>query len=116
MPPSFSATRTEVGEITVAVPKIGSTLFLRNRNRTPSVSPLTTSSLRASIAGRSSRRPSNWMPCFLNRSFDRWNSSLESSIALLGMQPTFRHVPPSVRPFSTQATFMPSCAARIAAT
>jgi hypothetical protein len=35
---------------------------------------------------------------------------------LLGMQPTFKHVPPSVRLFSTQATFIPSWAARIAAT
>src|SRR5262249_21786393 len=43
------------------------------------------------------------------------NSSEESSSALLGMQPTLRQVPPRISYFSTQATFMPSCAARIAA-
>jgi hypothetical protein len=32
------------------------------------------------------------------------------------MQPMRRQVPPSAASFSTQATFMPSCAARIAAT
>ena len=43
-------------------------------------------------------------------------SSLESSSALDGMQPTRRQVPPSAGSFSTQATRMPSWAARIAAT
>ena len=33
-----------------------------------------------------------------------------------GMQPTLRHVPPCVARFSTTATFMPSCAARMAQT
>jgi hypothetical protein len=37
---------------------------------------------------------------------DEWRS------ALLGMQPTFRQVPPSVARLSTSATLRPSCAAR----
>src|SRR5580698_6668261 len=35
---------------------------------------------------------------------------------LVGMQPTWRHVPPKNESFSTTATFRPHCAARIAAT
>ena len=38
------------------------------------------------------------------------------SIALDGMQPTLRQVPPSVSRLSAQAVLRPSCAARIAAT
>ncbi|MCY1185839.1 hypothetical protein D9M73_266550 [compost metagenome] len=38
------------------------------------------------------------------------------SIALEGMQPTLRQVPPSVSRLSTHAVRRPSCAARIAAT
>ena len=90
--------------------------FLRKRKRTPSVSSLTTVSLRACIAGRSRPTAPTLIPCLANRWVARWYSSLESSRALLGMQPMFRQVPPRVARFSTQATFMPSCAARIAAT
>jgi hypothetical protein len=41
---------------------------------------------------------------------DAYNSAFD------GMHPIFRQVPPSVAFFSTTATFMPSCAARIAQT
>ena len=41
---------------------------------------------------------------------------MRSRSALDGMQPMLRQVPPSVFIFSTTATFMPSCAARIAHT
>jgi hypothetical protein len=44
------------------------------------------------------------------------NISEDCSSALEGMQPTFRQVPPSVSRFSTQATFRPSWAARMAQT
>ena len=44
------------------------------------------------------------------------NSSVACSSALDGMQPMLRQVPPKVGSFSTTATFMPSCAARIAQT
>ena len=60
--PSFRRTTTDSGEATRAVPKTGSIRFFLNRNRTPSVSPLTTSSFRASIAGTSIASPPTWMP------------------------------------------------------
>ena len=71
-PPSLFRTTTRLGEATRAVPKIGSILFFLNRPRTPPVSPLTTSSLRASIAGTSSSRPPTLIPCLENRSWARW--------------------------------------------
>src|SRR3712207_5165917 len=43
-------------------------------------------------------------------------SSEESRSALEGMHPTRRQVPPSAPSFTTHATLIPSCAARIAAT
>ncbi len=43
------------------------------------------------------------------------SSSAECSIAFVGIQPTFRQVPPSLF-FSISVTSPPSCAARIAAT
>src|SRR5882672_3300310 len=82
----------------------------------PWVRPFTTVSLRFIIAGKSNLSPSQMMPCCANL-FCAWeNHSLESSRALLGMQPILRQVPPSVGIFSTQATRRPSCAARIAPT
>ena len=82
---------------------------------------VTMPSLRAIIFARSTFAPPTSMPCS-----PRWCSassyfSLEASSAFDGMQPTFRQVPPSagspfgVVHFSAQATFSPSCAARIAA-
>ena len=43
-------------------------------------------------------------------------SSEACSSAFEGMQPILRQVPPKVLSFSTTATFMPSCAARMAQT
>src|SRR5215470_16649324 len=56
------------------------------------------------------------MPCWEKSSLALQKSSLDSKRALLGMQPMRRHVPPRSCSFSTQATFRPNCAARIAAT
>ena len=87
----------------------------------PPVSLSTTPALRASIFSRLTLAPATSMPC----SWASWviisNFSLESSMALLGMQPTFRQVPPSEAlpprsKASTQAVLRPSCAARMAAT
>ena len=56
------------------------------------------------------------MPCS-SACFDiSINFSEEFNKALDGIQPIFKHVPPSVFSFSTQATFIPSCAPLIAAT
>src|SRR5215471_9407146 len=56
------------------------------------------------------------MPCWGKSSLALQKSSLDSKRALLGMQPMRRHVPPRSCSFSTQATFRPNCAARMAAT
>src|SRR5262245_56158884 len=56
------------------------------------------------------------MPCWEKSSLACQKSSLDSKRALLGMQPMRRQVPPRSCSFSTQATFRPNCAARMAAT
>src|SRR5262245_63381004 len=68
------------------------------------------------IVGRSNWRSLARIPCWARSSFALQKSSLDSKRALLGMQPMRRQVPPRSCSFSTQATFRPSCAARIAAT
>ncbi len=96
-------------------------LFFLNRNSIPLVIFSTIASLRPSIFATSIFTPSTVMPWSA-----RWcdvfsNSSDDASSAFDGMQPTFRHVPPSFSApagffhFSIHATVLPSCAARIAA-
>ena len=58
--------------------------------------------------------PSAFSPNSLARCI-RWNTSDERSSALVGMQPQLRQMPPMCSR-STQATFSPSCAPRMAAT
>ena len=67
------------------------------------------------IFAQSKRKVSNLNPNSPALCAIMWYSSAFFSSALVGMQPQFRHVPPA-RSFSTQATFFPSCAARIAPT
>src|SRR5262245_23217607 len=68
------------------------------------------------MVGRSNWSSLNRMPWWAKSSLALQNSSLDSKRALLGMHPMRRHVPPRSCSFSTQATFRPSCAARMAAT
>ena len=82
----------------------------------PPVSPFTASRRCTCIWSRSSSA-CTLMPSAASRpeaaslnSSDAWSSALD------GMQPTLRHVPPSVSRLSAHATLRPSCAARIAAT
>ena len=90
-------------------------LFFLKRKPTPLLSwsatprdrPMTFSQLWATL---SAVMPHASASCFI-----LWYSSAPASRALVGMQPQFRHTPPS-RSRSTQATFMPSWAARIAPT
>jgi len=70
----------------------------------------------AIIAARSSSTLPTLTPKAASPCPASWNFSEAWSSALDGMHPTLRQVPPSVARFSTQATFMPSCAARIAQT
>jgi len=97
------------------VPRKVVILFFLNRNSMPPTLAVTVSSLCVSICLRFSFGATsipnweNWWPASSN-------SSEACSSALEGMQPMLRQVPPKVGHFSTTATFMPSCAARIAAT
>ena len=80
------------------------------------------------VAGRRRRpcRPASWpnrrwalapiRPIFSKFSWVSCSMWVACSSALEGMQPTFRQVPPSVSRPSTQATFRPSWAARMAQT
>ena len=92
------------------------TLFFLNRNSTPLTLAVTTSPLRACIRARSSFTASIRMPCSAKWWLASSKFSLDCSSALLGMQPMFRQVPPSVSRISTHAVRRPSCAARIAQT
>ena len=76
----------------------------------------TTSPFRACMRARSSETAPTLTPCSASLCVASWKCSEDCSSAFDGMQPTFRQVPPSVARFSTQATFMPSWAARIAQT
>ena len=82
----------------------------------PRVFSPTTLSLRAIIAARSSPSWPIVMPCCASACCASAYFSEDCSSAFDGMQPILRQVPPSVSRFSMQATLMPSCAARIAAT
>ena len=91
-------------------------LFLRNRKATPLVVASTTSPLRFMSWAKSSLGGASTMPCSARSWPASSNRCEDCSNALEGMQPTLRQVPPKVARFSTMATFMPSWAARIAAT
>src|SRR5207244_7004054 len=83
---------------------------------TPLVFFSTTSSLNLIMPGRSSATfPSILIPWRVKPCRRCANFCELSSNALDGIQPTLRHVPPR-NSRSTQATFIPSCAARMAAT
>ena len=82
----------------------------------PLASVETTSAFRFIIAARSNDTPITFTPCVANSCWAISSLWLDSSSAFDGMQPTRRHVPPSCGSFSTTAAFIPSCAARIAAT
>ena len=106
--PFDNLTETFPGAVIVPSPSNVVTLFVFINARTPLVNVFTTLSLRCCIFGRSTCTPSITMPCFTASIFANMKWSLEVSSALLGMQPMFRHVPPSSFSFSTSAVFNPS--------
>ncbi len=93
-----------------------SILFFLNRKATPLTLAATVSSLCFIIARRSSLGGATTTPSAPSPWPASSNISEAYSSAFEGMQPMLRQVPPSVLRFSTTATFMPSCAARIAQT
>ena len=99
-----------------AVPLKRVILFFLNKNPIPAVSCLTILSLRCINVERSKSTFPVLMPCSSAWVINSIYFSDEFNNALDGMQPIFRHVPPNVASFSMHATFIPSWAARIAAT
>ena len=95
-------------------PSISSILFFFMRKWTPLTMPADTLRLRACV-GPKLIVASPSMPYFFFSCVRVCASSAFLSRALLGMQPTLRQTPPQYC-FSTTATFLPSCDARIAAT
>ena len=97
------------------LPRTRSILFFLNRKSMPLTLPDTISALAAISLATSIETLPVLMPkpakpvCASSYMCEACRSALD------GMQPTFVQVPPSVFSFSTQATVMPSCAARIAA-
>ena len=113
--PSARVTVTLPGPFKRPQPLIHSTLFLRNRNSIPLVRAVTLSSFCFIICARLSVGVTS-MPRLLSSPLVAASYNSEAcSNAFEGMQPTFRQVPPRVSRPSMQATFRPSCPARMAA-
>ena len=93
-----------------------SILFFFIRNSTPLTLPSMPCCLKFIIEGRSSFGGGTLTPIFAKECPASSNISEACNSAFDGMHPILRQVPPSVAFFSTTATFMPSCAARIAQT
>ncbi len=100
--------------MSVPQPSISSILFFFMRKWTPLTMPADTWRLRAWV-GPKAIVASPSMPYFVLSWVRVCASSAFFSSALLGMQPTLRQTPPQYC-FSTTATFLPSCDARMAAT
>ena len=118
--PSLSATSMLFGPVRVPQPSISSILFFFMRKWTPLTMPADTCRERLCV-GPYAVVASPSMPYLAFSWVSRWASSAFLISALLGMQPTLVQVPPSAGPplaffqSSMQATFIPSCAARMAA-
>ncbi len=113
--PSLFEIFTSCGEASRAVPWKVSILFSRMRRATPLVSLSTACLFLSMMAARSNRRLSKVIPWVPALSLIAVQSSVVSSSALAGMQPTFRQVPPRDAFFSMIAVRKPSWDARMAA-
>ena len=97
------------------VPFTHSTPFALNSPATPCVICFTTPAFQTFDAAKSSLASPTCTPNFAKLSSASLSANAVCTHAFVGMQPTRRQVPPSSGSFSMQATFAPSCAARIAA-
>ena len=97
-------------------PSITSMPFFLNSPATPPVSVLMTLSRRCATAAKSTCTP----PCTLSPNSSASSisalTSATRSTALAGMHASLRQRPPTTPALSTTAVFIPTCAARIAAT
>ncbi len=114
--PSLPDTSTLPVPRILPLPLMTSILFFFIRNSTPLTLPSMPCCLKFIIEGKSSFGAETLTPILANEWPASSNISEAYSSAFEGMHPTLRQVPPSVAFFSTTATFMPSCAARIAQT
>ena len=113
--PSSLVTSIVFLSISFPNPSIFLTPLLSNKNWIPATNSSVTFCFLAIIASKSGlTSPSTFIPKFL-ASFTVLKTSLEASKALVGIQPTFRHVPPNLF-FSITVTSAPSIAAFKAAT
>ena len=110
-PPTF----TLPSSVTEPRPSITSILFFSSSIPTPPVSVLITLSRCLVAPEKSNSTPLAVMPKPLAVSLTSFMASATRSIALAGMHASLRQRPPT-SPFSTTAVFMPSWAARMAAT
>jgi hypothetical protein len=97
------------------VPFTHSTPFALKRRATPPVNCLTTAAFHSLAVAKSSSGSLTFTPSLAKVSPASLSAKAVCTHALVGMQPTRRHVPPSSLSFSIHATFAPSWAARIAA-
>ena len=111
-PPS---TAIVFASLKVPLPFTHSTPFALKRPATPDVICLTTPAFQAFEVPKSSFASPTWTPNFAKDSSASFSANAVCTHALVGMHPTRRHVPPNSGSISMQATFAPSCAARMAA-
>ena len=111
-PPS---TAIVLASLNVPVPLTHSTPLALKRPATPPVICVTTPFFHSFAAPKSSCALADPDAELREDLVRRCSSCAVCTHALVGMQPTRRQVPPSSGSFSMQATFAPSCAARIAA-
>ena len=112
--PEVPCTSSEWGPVNRPVPRITSTLRCLASVSSPPVSRETTRLFHARSLSKSSAGGPNEMPLsaisFVSSiTLAAWSSALD------GMQPTFRHTPPSVGHRSINVTLSPRSAARNAA-
>ena len=97
------------------VPFTHSTPFALKSEATPLVICLTTPAFHSFAVARSSCGSPTLTPSLAKVSSASLSAKAVCTHALVGMQPTRRHVPPSSASFSMQTDLAPSCAALIAA-
>ena len=113
--PSAAVTSTMFGEVNLPGPTTVVTLRCLASPVSPPVSRVTTFSFQPRSASRSTRRGRRRTPRTRDISLVSAITLAACSSALDGMQPTFRHTPPSGPRLSIMTTCLPRSAARNAA-
>ena len=112
---SAPSTAIVFGPVNRPRPLTHCTPFALKSEATPPVIWSTTAPFHPATAPQSSVGSPTTTPSFANVSFASWKACALCTQALVGMQPTRRHVPPRASASSMHATCAPSWAARMAA-